>query len=155
MPSEYGFSHCRSSERPPSIAGVSETVVKEPIFHGQVHVYTAGRRDAPTVVLVHGIGDKGARDWEGLTATLAQDFHVVSFDLPGFGRSSKGNQSYTPENYVAILRHYIAGSRIVGSESALVAPRQSEILFSVSRVQSPHFRGSLHELRTVAPGNPL
>lgn len=90
-----------------SMAGVSETVVKEPIFHGQVHVYTAGRRDAPTVVLVHGIGDKGARDWEGLTATLAQDFHVVSFDLPGFGRSSKGNQPYTPENYVAILRHLV------------------------------------------------
>ena len=90
---------------PPPAAGTSETVVKEPVFRGQAHVYTAGRQDVPTVVLVHGIGDKGARDWEGLTAALAQDFHVVSFDLPGFGRSSKGNQSYTPENYVAFLRH--------------------------------------------------
>jgi len=49
----------------------------------------------------------------------------------------------------------IAGSRIVGTEAALVAPLKSEVLFSVSRVQSPHYRGSLHELRIVAPGNPL
>jgi len=49
----------------------------------------------------------------------------------------------------------IAGSRIVGTEAALVAPLKSEVLFSVSRVQSPYYRGSLHELRIVAPGNPL
>jgi len=93
------------SVRPPSVVNRSETVVKEPVFHGQAHVFTAGRKDAPTVVLVHGIGDKGARDWEGLTDVLAHDFRVVSFDLPGFGRSSKANQAYTPENYAAFLRH--------------------------------------------------
>jgi hypothetical protein len=49
----------------------------------------------------------------------------------------------------------IAGSRIVGEEAALVAPLKSEVLFSVSQVRSPHFRGSLHGLRIVAPGNPL
>jgi hypothetical protein len=49
----------------------------------------------------------------------------------------------------------IAGSRIIGEQAALLAPLKSEALFSVSQVRSPHFRGSLHELRIVAPGNPL
>lgn len=85
---------------------VTETVLREPVFRGQAHVYTAGPQEAPTVVLVHGIG-AGARDWSGLTAVLAQDFQVISFDLPGFGRSSKGNEQYTPKNYAAFIRHVV------------------------------------------------
>ena len=49
----------------------------------------------------------------------------------------------------------IAGSYIVGTEAALVAPVKSEVLFSVSRVKSPHFFGNLHGLRNVTPGRPL
>ena len=86
---------------------VTETILREPVFRGHAHVYSAGPHDAPTVVLVHGIGDKGARDWKGLTAVLAQDFHVISFDLPGFGRSSKDNEPYTPKNYAAFVRHVV------------------------------------------------
>ena len=83
----------------------TETVVSEPVFRGKAHVVTAGPEDAPTVVLVHGIGDRAARDWDGLIAVLAHSHRVVAFDLPGFGRSSKGNELYTPENYVAFLRY--------------------------------------------------
>lgn len=88
-------------------SAVSETVLPEPIFRGKAHIFVAGPQDAPAVVLVHGIGDKGARDWSGLTAALVPDFHVISFDLPGFGRSSKGNEQYTPKNYAAFVRHVV------------------------------------------------
>lgn len=87
------------------LSAQTETVIAEPIFHGKAHIFTAGQDSAPLVVLVHGLGDKGARDWDGLMAVLARDYHVVAFDLPGFGRSSKGNKLYTPENYTAFLRH--------------------------------------------------
>ena len=90
---------------------VTETVLREPVFHGQAHVYTAGPEDAPTVVLVHGIGANAARDWTELTAVLAKDFKVSSFDLPGFGRSSKGNERYTPKNYAAFV-HYVVEKRV-------------------------------------------
>lgn len=86
---------------------VTETILREPVFRGQTHVYTAGPEDAPNVVLVHGIGDKGARDWTGLMSALAPDFHVISFDLPGFGRSSKDNEQYTPKNYAAFIHHVV------------------------------------------------
>lgn len=86
---------------------LTETVVTEPIFHGKAHVFAAGQDGAPMVVLVHGLGDKAARDWDGLIAVLARDHRVVAFDLPGFGRSSKGNELYSPENYAAFLRYLV------------------------------------------------
>lgn len=97
----------------PAIAApaVTETILREPVFRGEAHVYTSGPENAPNVVLVHGIGDKGARDWTGLTSMLAPDFHVISFDLPGFGRSSKGNEQYTPKNYAAFI-HYVVQQRV-------------------------------------------
>jgi pimeloyl-ACP methyl ester carboxylesterase len=85
----------------------SESTLSEPIFRGQVRLYSAGPQDAPAVVLVHGIGAQGARDWDGLTRALARDFRVLRFDLPGFGRSSQGNEPYTPENYTAFLRYLV------------------------------------------------
>lgn len=94
---------------PPANAApaVTETILREPVFRGEAYVYSAGPENAPDVVLVHGIGDKGARDWTGLMSMLAPDFHVTSFDLPGFGRSSKGNEQYTPKNYAAFVRHVV------------------------------------------------
>jgi pimeloyl-ACP methyl ester carboxylesterase len=82
-----------------------KTVITEPVFHGKVHVFTAGQADAPMVVLIHGLGDKGARDWDGLIPVLARDHRVVAFDLPGFGRSSKDNELYTPERYADFVRY--------------------------------------------------
>jgi pimeloyl-ACP methyl ester carboxylesterase len=92
---------------PPAAPALTETVVTEPVFNGKVRVFTTGPVAAPTVVLVHGIGDKAARDWDGLIAVLARDHRVVTFDLPGFGRSSKGNELYSPENYAAFLRYLV------------------------------------------------
>jgi len=82
-------------------------VLTETAFHGKARVFTAGPESAPIVVLVHGLGDKATRDWDGLIAVLARDHRVVTFDLPGFGRSSKGNELYSPENYAAFLRYLV------------------------------------------------
>jgi len=79
----------------------------DPVFHSQTRIYLAGPERAPVVVLVHGIGDNGARDWNPLLPKLARDFRVLTFDLPGFGRASKDNLPYTPDNYVAFIRHVI------------------------------------------------
>ena len=49
----------------------------------------------------------------------------------------------------------IAGSRIVGRQAALEAPRASEVLFSLTRVESPHFQGTLHDRRMVTPDSTL
>lgn len=85
----------------------SEVRLNEPVFHGQVQYYEDGPKNAPTVVLVHGLGDKAAHDWDSLTRVLSREFRVIRFDLPGFGRSSKANAAYTPDNYASLIRYLV------------------------------------------------
>ncbi len=54
-------------------------------------------------MLVHGVGDEASTTWRSLAADLSRDYHVVAFDLPGFGRSSKENTLYSPERYIAFI----------------------------------------------------
>jgi len=80
-----------------------EKRVADPVFQGEVHYLESGPKDAPTVLLVHGLGERASQDWDGLATDLAKGYRVVRFDLPGFGRSSKGNLAYTPERYALFL----------------------------------------------------
>jgi len=80
--------------------------IDEPVFGGQAYILEAGQRSKPAVVLVHGLNDS-TELWRPFIPALARDFHVITFDLPGFGRSDKGNKLYSPENYVAFIRHVL------------------------------------------------
>ena len=59
------------------------------------------------MLLVHGIGDNGVRDWYPVLGALAASRRVVAVDLPGFGRSSRGNRLYHPVEYSRFLAHVI------------------------------------------------
>jgi 4,5:9,10-diseco-3-hydroxy-5,9,17-trioxoandrosta-1(10),2-diene-4-oate hydrolase len=57
----------------------------------QLHFHEAGDRANETVVLLHG-GGPGASAWSNFGRTmrvLAEHFHVLAVDQPGFGRSTK------------------------------------------------------------------
>jgi pimeloyl-ACP methyl ester carboxylesterase len=84
------------------IAGTERHRIDEPVFGGHIVVYEAGR--GPSVLLVHGIGAGGARDYRGQIEWLKKSFHVVALDLPGFGASDKGNLLYSPGNYAGVLK---------------------------------------------------
>lgn len=84
-----------------------QTVIQEPVFQGRAVIYESGRQHKQSVVLIHGIGDNGARDWQTLVPRLAREYHVVTFDLPGFGRSDKANVLYSPANYVAFVKYVV------------------------------------------------
>lgn len=51
-------------------------------------VYESGRKDAPTVVAVHGYPDNHSL-WDDIVELLAPDFHVVTYDVRGAGASEK------------------------------------------------------------------
>lgn len=59
---------------------------------GDLHVVRDGPREAPTVVLVHGMGASTAW-WEPVLPAL-RDLHVVRVDLLGHGRSAKPADGY-------------------------------------------------------------
>jgi pimeloyl-ACP methyl ester carboxylesterase len=93
------------------VAGASAQRVGEPVFNGKVMLYRAGPREADPIVLVHGIGQDGARDWMYVIQALAERHDVWALDLPGFGASDKGNNLYSPDNYVRVLEA-VVGRRV-------------------------------------------
>ena len=97
-----------------SLPGYRSEMVNAPHFSGQVYVMEVGPADAPVVVLVHGLGESGSRDWHPILPALAARYHVITFDLPGFGRSTHAHDLYSPDGYVQFI-HDLVGPRVQGA----------------------------------------
>lgn len=66
-----------------------------------LHYHEAGVGNGPTIVLLHG-GGPGASSWSNFAKNipvLAQQFHVIAVDQPGYGRSDK------PTEHPQYFRH--------------------------------------------------
>lgn len=59
------------------------------------------------VILLHGLGANVGR-WTDTVNALANQYRVLAFDLPGFGKSEKRNQSYTITLFLRALEEFIA-----------------------------------------------
>jgi pimeloyl-ACP methyl ester carboxylesterase len=65
----------------------------------------AGPADAPTVLLLHGF-PSSSRMWESLLPLLADKYHLIAPDYPGFGHSSAPSPSifeYTFNNLARVM----------------------------------------------------
>lgn len=65
----------------------------------------AGPADAPTVLLLHGF-PSSSRMWEPLLPLLADRYHLIAPDYPGFGNSSAPSPSdftYTFDNIAGVI----------------------------------------------------
>ncbi len=88
---------------PPGLETWGRTVTL-PHSGEQLFCYDAGPRDAPGMLLVHGLGDE-ADTWRRVIPSLAERHRVVAPDLPGFGRSLlPGHGRLTPPYLAALLR---------------------------------------------------
>jgi pimeloyl-ACP methyl ester carboxylesterase len=86
-----------------AIPGTVEECFEEPIFEGKVCTLQANPDAKVGVILIHGLGGS-IEDWKNTIPALAENFHVVAFDLPGFGKSDKGSQNYSPTRYAHLTR---------------------------------------------------
>ncbi len=69
----------------------------------ELSVASYGPPDAPVVVLTHGAGTNGT-SWYYALRALSDRFRVVTWDLPGLGRSSKaGNGDYSLDRHARDL----------------------------------------------------
>ncbi|MES2318458.1 MAG: alpha/beta hydrolase [Pseudomonadota bacterium] len=111
--------------------GFTESVVTDAASGREVLVITGGKRGAPTVVLIHGLGQRASNDWLPVLPALAKDYQVLMLDLPGFGASARSNTILTPKKYADLVHWVIARHRpdpvfVVGhSLGAAVALRHS------------------------------
>lgn len=79
-------------------------VLKEPVFGSELFVVEAGPLDGPPVLLVHGLGYDGLRDWAPVMEALKDRYRVISFDLPGFGASPLPEDArLSPANYARLI----------------------------------------------------
>jgi pimeloyl-ACP methyl ester carboxylesterase len=100
------------------IPGATEECITEPIFEGKVCTLQVNRNAGTGVILIHGLGGS-IDDWKNVIPALAENFHVVAFDLPGFGKSDKGSQDYSPTRY-ARLAHFLAERYFSGKNYHIV-----------------------------------
>ena len=75
-----------------------------------LYVVEAGRQHKELIVLVHGLGAMASATWQDVIPVLAERYHVLAFDLPGFGRSSKTNRLYSPDNYTRLIDFLVTRS---------------------------------------------
>src|ERR1700739_1421968 len=68
----------------------------------------AGPKDAPTILLLHGV-PSSSRMFERLFVRLADRYHLIAPDYPGFGHSDWPDPkkfAYTFDHYAAIMNHF-------------------------------------------------
>jgi pimeloyl-ACP methyl ester carboxylesterase len=102
--------------------------------------YVEAGRGEKTIVLVHGLGSN-MLVWQKTLPVLAQRYHVVALDLPGYGRSQKANYPYSMEfqarvvdrlidrlllSHVTIIGHSMGGQ--IAMTHALLFPGKAEAL---------------------------
>lgn len=75
--------------------------------HGtRIFLADAGKTNAPIILLVHGLGQNGLRDWLSIVPELEKHYRVIMIDLPGFANSPSPKIKLSP-TYYADLLHFV------------------------------------------------
>ena len=92
-----------------------EVAMQQPIFYRTVQVdglsifyREAGPKDAPTILLLHGL-PSSSRMFQPLLTRLADNYHLVAPDYPGFGHSDWPDAkqfAYTFDHIAAVMEDF-------------------------------------------------
>lgn len=85
----------QSMEPWPSLADYSKNLIL-PNRDLKLFYFEAGSQHQDHLLLLHGLGDE-ADTWRHVILPLAEDYHTLAVDLPGFGRTDKPDIKYTPQ----------------------------------------------------------
>jgi len=108
------------------------TYFKEPVFDSEIAILETGDKNKQPIILIHGLGQLGMKDWFNIIPTLEKNYHVIALDLPGFGLSGGAKGRFRPTNYAhviaAVSRNYTTQKPIVMGHSmgGAVALRYAE-----------------------------
>ena len=96
--------------------------MQQPIFYRTVQVdglsifyREAGPKDAPTILLLHGL-PSSSRMFQPLLTRLADNYHLVAPDYPGFGHSDWPDAkqfAYTFDHIAAVMEDFTRGAGAV------------------------------------------
>lgn len=102
-------------------ASATETVTKYPVLHKTIEVNgvdifyrEAGSKDKPTILLLHGY-PTSSHMFRNLMRDLADDYHLIAPDYPGYGRSEQPPMSefaYTFDNMANIVDGFLTALNV-------------------------------------------
>ncbi|WP_255196817.1 alpha/beta fold hydrolase [Halorarius litoreus] len=96
----------------------------------------AGDPDDPDILLLHGVNAAGSsHEFVNVVGDLADEYHVIAPDLPGFGGSDRPSLLYSGSLYVAFVREFLRD--IVDEEPTIVASSLSASYAAVAAEQEP------------------
>ena len=81
--------------------------IKEKEFNEKIYLRTYGNPNNEAIVFVHGLGNEASTIWDETIESLRDDYYIVTFDLPGFGKSTKSNQLYSIDRYVIFVDNIV------------------------------------------------
>ena len=117
---------------------------------GSVHyVDFGGPDDAPTVVLVHGLGGSHL-NWDLFAPLLRPHARVLAVDLPGFGRSEPGDRRTTVQDNVHVLDRFLR--EVAGTPVVLVGNSMGGMISILQTAASPETVTGLVLLDAAVPG---
>lgn len=73
--------------------------------------FEAGSEHQQHLLMLHGLGDE-SDTWRHVFLPLAEDYHTLAVDLPGFGRSDKPDIKYTPQFMMDIALRFLDHQKI-------------------------------------------
>src|SRR5256714_867379 len=97
--------HAQGKERPVKHPTVYRTIQIDGL---SIFYREAGPKDAPTLLLLHRL-PSSSRMFEPLFARLADRYHLIAPDYPGFGHSDWPDPkkfAYTFDHYAEIMNHF-------------------------------------------------
>ena len=113
---------------------------------GSLHVRDDGPRDAPALVLIHGLAGS-TRWWDPVVPALARSHRVIRIDLLGHGRSAKpAGGGYTiPEqgrrvadamDRLGVRRATVVGHSTGGSVATALAERRRDLVAALALIDT-------------------
>ena len=103
------------AQSPGNQSAAKEATIQHPVFYRTIQVdglsifyREAGPKDAPTILLLHGL-PSSSRMFQPLLTRLADQYHLVAPDYPGFGHSDWPDPrqfAYTFDSIAATMNHF-------------------------------------------------
>lgn len=116
------MSACAWQQKVPAIQAFDDLtypfpVQKVELTSGETVAYFDEGQGAETLVFIHGLGSY-APAWQQNIESLRANYRCLAIDLPGYGKSSKGNYEASMTYYAAIVKDFLAA---LGIEQAHLA----------------------------------
>lgn len=107
---------CNTSKMIPSVQSMDDIDYGRPVSKLMLSndtevAYIEAGKGSQTIIMIHGLGSY-LPAWKKNFDVLAANYHVIAVDLPGYGKSSKGNYEGSMTYYAGVVREFAKAKKL-------------------------------------------